>query len=315
MLKCFSITKRITEEAIKKLNNNNIEVMPWDGKSAPSPEELKDVINNHDVCIIGIKQNITYDMVKDIKTDKVICTLSKGMDHVEKEVLNLPFIHILTCQYFNTLSSAEHILSLILSLNKQLFECERLALNKEGFRENLKHKTRELTGKTLGLIGAGRISRKVIELIRVFNMKILCYTLYPELEKDLEEKGVEFVELDYLLKNSDVVSINIPLDDSSYNIISRDKVKLLKEDSIFINTARAEITDINALIDFADKNPSFSLGLDIDTNNYVDILAKQRDNVIVTPHIAGVTVESGKRSFIECADNIIKKLKEINSKV
>lgn len=311
MLKCFSITKRITDEAVKKLNDNNIEVIPWDEKTPPTEEELGKIIEEYDISIIGIKQNITYDMVKDINKHKIICTLSKGSDHIEREVFNHPFIHVKTCSDFNTLSCAEHIFSLIFALNKQLFECERLVINKQGFRENLKYKTREITGKTLGLIGAGKISRKVIDIFEVFNMKILCYTLYPELEKDLEVKGVEFVDLDFLLKNSDIISINIPLDESTENMISREKIELLRADSIFINTARAEITDIEALVEYADKNPSFSLGLDIDTNNYIDILGKQRDNIIVTPHIAGITVEAGERSFMECADNIIEELNSL----
>lgn len=314
MLKCFSISKRITDDAIKILNENNIEALPWNGTMAPTEEDIINIIKEHDISIIGIKQKITYEMLKDINEDKIICTLSKGTDHIEKEVCNHPFVHIINTEDFNTLSCAEHIYALILSLNKNLLESERLVINKQGFRKNLKNKSRELTGKTLGLIGSGKISRQVIEMAPIFNLKILCNTLYPELDKDLENKGVQFVELDYLLQNSDIVSINIPLNESTVNIISDNEIKLLKPDSIFINTARAELTDIAALIKHADENPEFSLGLDIDTDNYIDILGKQRDNVIVTPHTAGVTVESGLRGFTEAAERIVEEVKRLSKK-
>ena len=156
----------------------------------------------------------------------------------------------------------------------------------------------------MGLIGAGKISREVIKIAKVFNMKIYCNTLNPEKHQDLLQQGVEFVALDTLLSNSDIITVNIPLTEESRNLISKDKIGLMKKTATFINTSRAEIVDINQLIKYADENDTFYVGLDIDAEYYKDILGKKRNNVIVTPHISGVTQEAIKRMDIELVNNI-----------
>ena len=139
-------------------------------------------------------------------------------------------------------------------------------------------------------------------------MKVYCNTLNPENHKDLLKEGVEFIELDRLLTEADIISVNIPLTEKNKNLISKDKIKLMKKTATFINTSRAEIVDIEELINYADENESFNVGLDIDIEQYKDILSKKRNNVVVTPHIAGVSKEAINRMDIELANNIKKYL-------
>ena len=107
-------------------------------------------------------------------------------------------------------------------------------------------------------------------------MKICCNTLNPENHKDLLKEGVEFLELDKLLTEADIISVNIPLTEKSKNLISKDKIKLMKKAATFIDTSRAEIVDIQELINYADENESFNVGLDIDVEQYKDILSKKK---------------------------------------
>lgn len=173
-----------------------------------------------------------------------------------------------------------------------------------GNKKDLSRRSNDINGSTIGLIGAGKISREVIKIAKAFNMKVYCNTLNPENHKDLLEEGVEFIELDRLLAESDIISVNIPLTKDSKNLISKDKIKLMKKRATFINTSRAEIVDIQELINYADENESFNVGLDIDVEQYKDILSKKRNNVIVTPHIAGVSKEAINRMDLELANNI-----------
>ena len=122
------------------------------------------------------------------------------------------------------------------------------------------------------------------------------------------EQGVEFLSLDEIISNSDIITVNIPLNKENKNLISKDKIRLMKKTATFINTSRAEIVDINELIRYADENTTFSVGLDIDVENYKEVLNTKRNNVIVTPHIAGVTKEAIKRMDVELANNIRKYL-------
>ena len=141
-------------------------------------------------------------------------------------------------------------------------------------------------------------------------MNILCFTLHPERHLDLLQQVIKFLSLDELLSNSDIITVNIPLDESSKNLISEDKIKLMKKSATFINTSRAEIVDMNALIKYAEENKTFNVGLDIDVENYKEMLSVKRNNVIVTPHIAGVTKEAIERMDTELANNIKKYVEE-----
>ena len=121
---------------------------------------------------------------------------------------------------------------------------------------------------------------------------------------------MEFLNLNTLLTNSDIITVNIPLTEENKNLISKAKIRLMKKTATFINTSRAEIVDMNELIKYADENKTFNVGLDIDAENYKEILNKKRNNVIVTPHIAGVTREAIKRMDVELTNNIREYLEE-----
>lgn len=249
-------------------------------------------------------------MISDIRSPKIIGTLSIGLDHIDKECLQSDFINIVNCPSSNTTSVAEHIFTLILDASKRIQEANELVIDGKGNKKFLSSKPNDITGKTIGLIGAGNISKKVVDIASVFQMPMLCYTAHPDNHRDLTEKGVQFVGLDELLQNSDIVNVSVPLTEQTRNLISREKVSLLKENAIFINTSRTEVTDVQALVYFANKNPNFYLGLDIDIGEYSELLAKRRNNVIVTPHIAGCTDEAIQRTFVECAKNIVDVLEK-----
>ena len=171
-------------------------------------------------------------------------------------------------------------------------------------------RSNDISNSSIGIIGAGKISREVIKIAKVFNMRIYCNTLNPEKHQDLLKEGVEFVDLDKLLNISDIVTVNIPLNEESKNLISKNKIRLMKKTATFINTSRAEIVDMEELIKYADENDTFNVGLDIDAENYKEMLRTKRNNVIVTPHIAGVTKEAIERMDVELANNIIEYLRE-----
>lgn len=308
MLKACSISKNINRQAVKILRERNISVDVWNGENSPTEEELKELLQIYDILIIGVKERITKKMITDIKSPKIIGTLSIGLDHIDKECLQSNFINVVNCPSANTTSVAEHIFALILDASKRIKEANDLVIDGKGNKKFLSSKPNDIAGKTIGLIGAGNISRKVVDIANIFQMPILCYTVHPNNHRDLIEKGVQFAKLDELLQNSDIVNVSVPLTEQTKNLISREKVSLLKENAIFINTSRTEITDVEALVNFADKNPNFYLGLDIDIDKYSELLAKRRNNVIVTPHIAGCTDEAIQRTFVECAKNIVNSL-------
>ena len=202
-----------------------------------------------------------------------------------------------------------YIFALILGLKKRIVEANEISI-KGGTKRDLSARSNDISNSSIGIIGAGKISREVIKIAKVFNMRIYCNTLNPEKHQDLLKEGVEFVDLDKLLNISDIVTVNIPLNEESKNLISKNKIRLMKKTATFINTSRAEIVDMEELIKYADENDTFNVGLDIDAENYKEMLRTKRNNVIVTPHIAGVTKEAIERMDVELANNIIEYLRE-----
>ena len=311
MLKAYSIIKDLNKKACEIIKNNGIQLDISNSDKRPDKEELIKLLDKYDILIIGIEDKFTKDMLPSTTKKKIIATLSIGLDHIDNVFLENDNIKIINCQNSNVVSVAEHIFALILGLKKRIIEANDISLKGEN-RKKLSMKSNDITGSTLGVIGAGKISREVIRIAKVFDMNIICNTLNPELHEDLIKEGVKFMSLDEVLSNADIITINIPLNEENRNIISKEKIRLMKRTATFINTSRGEIVDMNELIKYADENKTFNVGLDIDAENYKDILDIKRNNVIVTPHIAGVTKEAIERMDVEVANTLVKYISEIN---
>lgn len=310
MKKAYCGLPDFNDEAKEILKNVGIELTLETGER-PTGNKLINILQEYDILIIGVFSKLTADMIKYIKTPKIIASFSVGLDHIDKSFFESPLVTIVNIKIANALSVAEHVFSLILSLNKRVFESNQLVLDKCGHRKNVHERPEDIFGKTLGLIGCGNITSEIINFANVFKMKIKCYTKNPDKHKNMINKGVAFVSLDEVLQESDIVNVSIPLTSETRNLISKDKISLLKPTATFINTSRAEIVDTEALIAYADLYDTFYVGLDIDLDNYEELFSKYRNNVIVTPHTAGISKQAIYRMDLEIANNIISALNNI----
>ena len=305
MLKAYSIIKNLDKKACEIIRNNGIQLDISNSDKRPDKEGLIKLLDEYDLLIIGIEDKFTKDMLPITTKKKIIATLSIGLDHIDRAFLENDNIKIINCQNSNVVSVAEHIFGLILALKKRILEVNDISLKGEN-RRKLSMRSNDITSSTLGIIGAGKISCEVIRISKAFKMDIICNTLNPELHEDLMKQGVKFVSLDEVLSNADIITINIPLTEENKNLISKEEIRLMKKTATFINTSRGELVDMPELIKYADENKTFNVGLDIDAENYKNILNKKRNNVIVTPHIAGVTKEAVERMDIEMANRLVE---------
>lgn len=305
MKTAYSIISNLSKEAIKILEKNNIKLTVNDYDCIPNTEELIALLQEYDILIIGVKTIVTKDILEHISSPKIIATLSIGLDHIDKEVRESDLVHVINIKDANTISVAEHIFSLILGLNKRVYESNNLVLQQKGHKKNLHERPEDISNKKLGLIGAGNITKEVIKIAKVFNMEMSCYTRNPNNHKDLLEYGVVFKSLDEILKESDFINVSIPLTEETKYLISKDKIELMKPTATFINTSRVDIVDTKALIEKADKYDTFYVGLDIDLDEHKELLSQYRDNVIITPHTAGISKQAIERMDFELANNIV----------
>lgn len=305
MKKTYSVISNLSQEAINFLENNNIQLTINDSDNIPSTQELVALLQEYDILIIGVKTIVTKDILKHVSSTKIIATLSIGLDHIDKEIRKSDLVHVINIKNANTISVAEHIFALILGLNKRIYESNNLVLQQKGHKKNLHERPEDISNKRLGLIGAGNITKEVVKIAKVFNMQISCYTRNPNNHKDLLEYGVVFKSLDEILKESDIINVSIPLTDETKYLISKDKIALMKPTATFINTSRVDIVDTKALIEKADKYNTFYVGLDIDLDEHKELLSQYRNNVIITPHTAGVSKQAIERMDFELANNIV----------
>jgi len=306
MIKAYSIISNLSKEAITILEKNDIQLTISDSDFIPNTKELISLLQDYDILIIGVKTIVTKDILEHINSPKIIATLSIGLDHIDKEVRESDLVDVINIKDANTISVAEHIFSLILGLNKRIYESNNLVLQQKGHKKNLHERPEDISNKKLGLIGAGNITKEVIKIAKVFNMQISCYTRNPNNHKDLLEYGVVFKSLDEVLKESDIINISIPLTEETKYLISKDKIELMKSTATFINTSRVDIVDTKSLIEKADKYNTFYVGLDIDLDEHKGLLSQYRNNVIITPHTAGVSKQAIERMDFELINNIIK---------
>ena len=303
-MRAYSIFDDFTEDAIRVLTAAGIEIVVHP-KRTPRPDDIqmKTILKDYDCVIIGTSQKITEDMFDSIDSPRIIATASVGLDHIHVPDGKNSLVTILNTPKANAQSVAEYTIGCALLCCKRLFEGKDLYLQGKNNKQ-LYQKPDDLAGKTLGVVGAGNISAKIIEYGRMMGMHVSCWTAHPELHPDLKEKGLEFIDLDKLLSTSDVISVNLPNNSGTCNLISSDRVQGMRDDAIFISVSRMETVDYKALFEKAKQNRGFYVCLDLDVN--VDIIEAIYDtpNIIVTPHIAGGTTETRKRMFLELARQI-----------
>ena len=225
-----------------------------------------------------------------------------GVDHVDIAACKERGIAVSNASGYSDIAVAELAFGLMLGLSRRLLPCDA-ATRREGIKDGLIGT--ELFGKTLGVVGTGKIGSAVIRLAIAFGMKILAYsrTVKPE----LEALGVRFVPLAQLMGESDIVTIHVPQNKDTIELIGREQLELMKPTAILINTARGPIVDNTALADLLKDGRIAGAGVDVfETEppipqNHSLVGAP---NTILTPHVAFATREALERRAGIVFDNL-----------
>ena len=214
-----------------------------------------------------------------------------GYDMVDVDACTEAGIILVNQGGANSNSVAQHVLGLMLVLSKQIIQGDRRMRQGPDGWGRWDFLGAELTGRTLGIIGLGKIGHKISELaINMFNMKILAYDPYV-LKEDFSSSGVESVSLDDVFKYSDFVSVNCPFTKETNNMIGDKQYRMMKSSAYFISTARGGIHDEIALAEVLSEGLIAGAGLDVFLPEPPSVSHPLMafDNVIISPHIAGIT--------------------------
>jgi D-3-phosphoglycerate dehydrogenase len=270
-----------------------------------SVEDLKEKLKGAYAVFLGTWVKFTAELM-DISPDlKVISRTGVGVDNVDIAAATKRGIMVLNTPYANAVSVAEHAVTLMLALAKQLFFLDS-SIRTDNFKARRLNLPVDIDSKTLGLIGCGGIGRLVAQKCRNgFNMNVLGYDPYLKTAPE----GIELVnQLEEIYRRSDFVSIHLPLTEETRNLINAYSLAHFKSSAILINTSRGGIVDEAALAQALDAGQIAGAGLDVFSQEPVPLnspLMTAR-NLIMTPHSAALTQECVVRVATAAAEGIIQ---------
>ena len=291
------------------------------------PLTIENVNKIKDSQIIGIfiYSKITKEILDKLPKLKLITTFSTGYDHIDLSECKKQNITVCNVPTYGENTVAEHTFALILALSRKIFQS--IKRTKSGSFEYDGLRGFDLKNKTIGLIGTGHISSHVARIANGFEMNIIAYDLNqnPELIKNY---GLKYVDMNTLLKTSDIISLHIPLNDKTKYTINKKNISLMKPSAILINTARGGLIETDALIKALQNKKIAGAGLDVleeecaikeekqllsaqfNSNRNIQTLLEnhllmQLDNVIITPHNAFNSTEALQRIIDTSIENIV----------
>lgn len=302
LLEPLRVPESLIEELAAPLVEAGHDFVYYDEKTT-DVEELAKRSEDADIVIIANNPypKEAFEKAKDLKLIDVAFT---GVDHVDQEVANEQGIQIANAAGYSNTAVAELVIGLTLDVYR------RISFGNDSIRQGedvVLYQGNEIKGKTVGIIGTGSIGLETARLFKAFGAKLIGYNRTEK--EEATELGLEFVSLDELLGQSDIVSIHLPLNDETKNTLSREKLELMKEDTIIINAARGPIIDNEALADLLNEGKIAGAGIDVfDMEppipaNYPLLEAK---NAVLTPHVAYLTDESMVTRAHIAFDNVAK---------
>ncbi len=272
-------------------------------KTGLKGDELRDAIAGADAVLVRSATKITRDSLSRADRLKVIGRAGVGVDTIDVDAATERRIPVLTAPAGNTVSAAELTMALLLALARRVPAADRSMRAGEWDRKSFNGV--ELYGKTLGLVGAGRIGGEVAIRARAFGMRVMVFD--PFLKPDRATAlGVETAELDEILTRADVLSVHVPLTDETHGLIGEAQLAKLKPSAFVLNVARGGVVDEDALLKALQSKRLAGAALDVYSSEPLpaDHPFRTLPNVVLTPHLGASTAEAQQNVAIEIAEAV-----------
>jgi len=295
------ISDNLAPMGVDILRNAGLEV---DFRTGMSPEEIKAVIGDYAGLIIRSATKVTGDLLESAGRLKVVGRAGIGLDNVDIAAASQKGVIVMNAPDGNATTTAELAISMMMSLSRNIPQAT--ASMKKGKWEKKKFMGRELTGKTFGVIGIGRIGSIAASRAQGLKMKTIAYD--PHMPKEVAEKiGVELVSLEDLAKRGDYISVHVPLTKETRNLVSTEFFANMKKDAMFIDCARGSVCDENALYEVLKNGDIAGAALDVFTQEPTTVEncpLLGLDNFICTPHLGASTSEAQENVALTIAEQV-----------
>ncbi|MCD6512397.1 MAG: D-glycerate dehydrogenase [Thermoplasmata archaeon] len=297
------ITRRLPEEGLRMLEGHDIEI--YEGDAPPSKEEIIEGVRNKDALICLLTDKIDSEVMDASPKLKIIANYAVGYDNIDIREATKRGIVVTNTPGVLTETVADLAWALIMSIARRIVEGDEFM--REGKFKGWAPMLMlggDIYGKTLGIIGAGRIGRAVAKRARGFDMKILYYS--RKRNEEMESYGGKFVDMETLLKKADFVTLHVPLTEETYHMIGERELKMMKKTAYLINTARGKCVDEDALYRALANREIAGAALDVFENEpSVHEGLLRLKNVVLTPHIGSASYETRSRMAVMVVEDVL----------
>ncbi len=303
------VTRNIPEPGLKLLEKHHrMEVNPYN--RVLTKEEIIKGVKGKDGLLCLLTDSIDADVVNSEPNLKMIASYAVGYNNIDIKAATKRGIPVSNTPGVLTDATSDMAWALLFSVARRIVEADKFtrAGKFKGWAPMLMH-GQDVTNKTLGLVGAGRIGTAFALKSKGFNMNVLYVDEKKNetLEKEVNAKKVTF---DEILKKSDFISLHVPLMPSTHHLIGEKELKMMKKNAVLINTSRGPVVDEQALVFALKEKQIFGAGLDVyEHEPEITEELKKLDNVVLQPHSASATIESRTKMAIMAAENMVAGLK------
>jgi glyoxylate reductase len=302
------VTRELPEEAMQILKPK-FEVEVWSKDMPPPKNLLIEKVRKDDGLICLLTDEVDEEVVNAAGPQLLgICQVAVGFDNIDVKAATKKGIYVTNTPGVLTETTADFAFTLLMASARRIAEADRYVRSGQwkipwGLMMLL---GQDIWGKTIGIVGIGRIGSAVARRAKGFDMRILYYDIYrnEQIEKDL---GIEYVPLETLLKESDYVTIHVPLMPETHHLINEDRLKMMKKTACLINTSRGPVVDEKALDKALREGWIWAAGLDVWEKEPVDLSNPllKLDNVTVAPHISSGSIATRTKMAVMAAENMV----------
>ena len=280
------VTEDLHPIGLDMLKDAGMELVHWDWQKLTDP----DLPTDFDAVIGKQYFKCNQEFIDRLLPQlKYVITCGAGLDNIDLKYCAQKGIKVFNAPGSNAASVAEHVVMVALAVLRNLNKCQ--ASIHGGRFERFPLAGNELMGKTFGIIGLGAIGRHLVHRLSVFGVRMLYTDIRQDMETELKY-GVEFVDQETLLRESDIITLHAWLDDSTYHLINDDTIAKMKDGAILINAARGPLVDQEALVRALEAGKLRGAAIDVyekEPPDYQPLLS--REDVVFTPHNSGVPYE------------------------
>lgn len=304
-MKKILISDQVNEKSVTALQAAGFEVT-YNTKF--TKEEIKKIIPKFSALIVRSATQVDADLISCMKNMEVIGRAGTGVDNIDVDAASRKGILVMNTPGGNTISTAEHTMAMMLALCRNIPQANKSIL--DGKWDRKKYSGTELSGKTLAILGLGKIGKEVAKRAKSFGMNIIGFD--PLLSKDIaQELGIHLLDLESIWAKADIITVHVPMNDSTKDIISKSTLSKCKDGVKIINCARGGIVNEIDIVDAIDNGKVSGAAFDVYLNEPPNFSSKllNHPKIICTPHLGASTEEAQELVAVQISEQIINYFK------